>query len=116
MTLQNVLEHVVTIVIAIFGTSGFWAMIERKRSRHDLNKRLLIGLAHDRIVSLSLRYIRRGHIFQDEYENLHDFLFKPYIEMGGNGTAARLMIEVDKLPIKPFTDSYIFKESENVSK
>ena len=47
-----------------------------------------------------MKCIERGFIYQDEYENLNDYLFKPYSKMGGNGSAAKVMIEVEKLPIK----------------
>ena len=52
---------------------------------------MLIGLAHDRIIYLGMSYIERGWITQDEYENLHDYLYKPYEEMGGNGSAKKVM-------------------------
>ena len=37
----------------------------------------------------------------DEYDNLKNYLYEPYKKLGGNGTAERVMDEVDKLPIKP---------------
>lgn len=61
---------------------------------------MLIGLGHDRIINLGMSYIERGWITQDEYENLYVYLYKPYQEMGGNGSAKRVMEEVARLPIK----------------
>ena len=46
-----------------------------------------------------MQYVERGWITQDEYENLHDYLFIPYSEAGGNGSAAKVMKDVDNLPI-----------------
>lgn len=43
-------------------------------------------------------YINRGYITPDEYENLYDYLYKPYEKLGGNGSAKRLMNKVEKLP------------------
>jgi hypothetical protein len=60
---------------------------------------MLVGLAHDRIMCLGMKYIDRGWITQDEYENLYEYLYKPYEKMGGNGSAKRVMMEVNKLPI-----------------
>lgn len=57
------------------------------------------GLAHDRIVHLGMAYVERGYITQDEYENLRVYLYEPYEKMGGNGSARRVMLEVDKLPV-----------------
>ena len=36
--------------------------------------KMLIGLAHDRIIYLGMAYIERGYITQDEYENLYELL------------------------------------------
>ena len=73
----------------------------------------MIGLAHDRIVYLSLKYIHRGWITQEEHENLCVFLFNPYQLMGGNGSALRLMDEINKLPIRTIPLEKILKETKN---
>lgn len=64
---------------------------------------MLIGLAHDRIIYLGMAYIERGYITQDEYENLYEYLYKPYEKLGGNGSAKRIMTEVDQLAIHKST-------------
>jgi hypothetical protein len=64
---------------------------------------MLIGLGHDRIVYLGMHYIERGSISHDEFENLNEYLYKPYSDLGGNGTVKRIMAEVSKLPVtKPY--------------
>ena len=92
-----------TIILAVFASTGFWTLInnviERKSKRKNADTKLLLGLAHDRICYLAETYIKRGNITKDEYENLNDYLFLPYEERGGNGTAAKLMAEVRKLPM-----------------
>jgi len=98
-TTIRLLELAVTSLVAILASSGFWVYLDKKRGTRDLSRRLLIGLAHDRIIYPCMLYIHRGTITQEEYENLAVYLYKPYIDMGGNGTAVRLMAEVDKLPI-----------------
>ena len=50
-------------------------------------------------VSSIWAYVERGYITQDEYENLRVYLYEPYEKMGGNGSARRVMLEVDKLPV-----------------
>lgn len=70
----------------------------------DLQKKQtesLVGLGHDRIIYLGLKYIQRGFITVDEYENLNEFLYKPYHNAGGNGSASRVMQAVNNLPIRP---------------
>ena len=68
-----------------------------------VKSQMLIGLAHDRIIFLGMHYIERGWITQDEYENLYEYLYKPYEKLGGNGSAKRIMTEVNKLPIRKST-------------
>lgn len=95
------LHVVVTIVTSVLASSGFWAFLQKHFDKNDATKRLLIGIGHDRIMYLGLQYIQRGSITADEYENLHDYLYLPYKENGGNGSAARVMSEVERLPITP---------------
>lgn len=97
--METIIQSVVTVVCAVIASSGFWAYIQKKNESKDVKTKMLIGLAHDRIISLGMSYVKRGWITRDEYENLYDYLYKPYAEMGGNGSAKRVMDEVDKLPI-----------------
>ena len=90
----------ITIVCSVLASSGFWAYIQKRSEKNDLRTQMLIGLGHDRIINLGMSYIERGWITQDEYENLYVYLYKPYQEMGGNGSAKRVMEEVARLPIK----------------
>lgn len=97
------LQTLATIVCSVVASSGFWTYIQKKHDKNDVKSRMLIGLAHDRIIFLGMTYIERGWITQDEYENLHDYLYIPYKKMGGNGSAERIMQEVDRLPIHKST-------------
>lgn len=56
--------------------------------------------------NLGMVYVERGWISQDEYENLYEYLYKPYEKLGGNGSAKRIMMEVNKLPIHKSTYTY----------
>lgn len=93
------LQMVATIVCSVVASSGFWAYIQKKNENKDAKSQMLIGLAHDRIMQLGVQYIERGWITSDEYENLYEYLYKPYEKMGGNGSAKRVMSEVNKLPM-----------------
>lgn len=93
------LQAILTIVGAVIASSGFWAYLEKRNKNKSATSRMLLGLAHDRIISLGMKYIDRGWITQDEYENLYEYLYKPYEEMGGNGSAKRIMTEVNRLPL-----------------
>ena len=103
MEIEPWFQMIVTIVCSVLASSGFWAFIQKKNENKDVKSQMLIGLAHDRIIFLGMAYIERGWINQDEYENLYDYLYKPYKKMGGNGSAERVMVEVNKLPIHKST-------------
>lgn len=97
---MKLVEMLLTVLCAVLASSGFWALIQKISDRKDVKSRVLIGLGHDRIVYLGMQYIKRGWITKDEYENLNDYLYKPYKDMGGNGSAERVMQEVNKLEIR----------------
>lgn len=67
--------------------------------KKDVKTQMLIGLGHDRIMYLGKSYIDRGYITSTEYENLVDYLYRPYELMGGNGSAKRIIEEVKHLPL-----------------
>ena len=89
----------VPLVAAVLTSSGLWAVVARRADKGDAQRKMLVGLAHDRIVHLGMGYVDRGYITQDEYENLNDYLYAPYEKMGGNGSAKRVMEEVRRLPM-----------------
>ena len=94
--MDPIIQTLVTILCSIIASSGLWAYISKKADKKDVRTQMLIGLAHDRILSLGMQYLERGDwITRDEYENLHDYLYIPYEKMGGNGSAHRVMLEVD---------------------
>lgn len=97
--MSNLLQMAVTVVCSVLASSGFWAWMMARRDKKDAKTLMILGLGHDRIITLAMKYIERGWITQDEYEDLNKYLYLPYQDMGGNGTAERLMAEVKKLPI-----------------
>jgi hypothetical protein len=109
-TLLEAIQILLPVIISLIASSGFWLFIGNKKERKYLQTELLLGLAHDRILSLGMFYIERGWITQDEYENLNVYLYKAYESLGGNGSAKRIMVEVDKLPIRK--NDFIHKENK----
>ena len=93
-------EVLLPIVLAMLASNGLWALVGKRRDKNDVERNMLVGLAHDRIIHLGMVYVTRGYITQDVYENLNDYLYQPYEKVGGNGSAKRVMEEVRKLPIK----------------
>ena len=98
--MTEILQAIITVLCSVIASSSFWLFVEKKANKKDLTSKMLIGLAHERIVTLGMEYIKRGSITKDEYEDLRDYLYKPYEALGGNGSAKRIMLEVDKLEIK----------------
>jgi hypothetical protein len=113
----DILELILTFIATIAASSGIWIFLDKRNDRKDKDdkekqtqNKLLLGLAHDRILYLGGVYIDRHWITQDEFENLHDYLYQPYLDMGGNGAAKRIMEEVQKLPIS--TTRYVKPECD----
>ena len=104
MAMVSASTLIMSIVAAIFASTGFWAfltyLIQRKDTKDSAEAQMLKGLGHDRICYLGETYVARGYITKDEYENLHDYLFLSYKKLGGNGTAEKVMKEVEKLPLE----------------
>ena len=95
----SIWELIVAVIVAALGSTGLWSFIANRNKKDTAERKLLVGLAHDRIIFLGTRYIERGYITMDEYENLNEYLFRPYSDAGGNGSAKRVMEEVRKLPL-----------------
>jgi hypothetical protein len=103
-------QLVTAIVVSVFASSGFWMWVMKKTDKRCAADEMLLGLGHDRISYLCLKYLHRGWITPDELENLNDYLYVPYTKMKGNGTAKKYMEDVFKLKIRPA--SYIHQDPD----
>lgn len=100
--LNTIIQTLLTIICSVLASSGVWAVVLKLMDKKDVKTQMLIGLGHDRIMALGTMYIERGNwITTEEYENLVDYLYKPYEAMGGNGSAKRLVEEIKKMDMKP---------------
>ena len=109
------MDSAVAIITAIFASGGLWSLIQaivtlraKKKGEKEADSckagKLLLGLAYDRICQSGEYYIKRGWITLDEREDFRKYLFEPYHDYGGDGTAEHIMEEMDKLPIGPPTE------------
>ena len=96
----DLLEMVITVVCSVIASSGFWTFLSKRRDNNNAEAKMLLGLGHVKIIETCEKYIVRGYIRQDEYDSLYNYLYLPYKELGGNGTAERMINEVKKLPIR----------------
>lgn len=99
--INPLVDMLIAIVASVFASGGFWAYLQKKGDRKSATSRLLLGMAHDRIVYVGKTYIHRGYLTLDEYEDFMKYLYEPYSEFGGNGLAERIVEEVKRLPVVP---------------
>lgn len=122
-------QYIITIIVAIIGSNGLWSclqaffarrrekkkgkkpdiaammqkqneIIEKQNDTVERQKDMILGLGHDRIVFLGSKYLEQGYITKEQYEDLNEYLYQPYLKLGGNGTAKKVMSEVEKLPMR----------------
>ena len=87
-------------VTALLGGSGIWAWAKAMGDRKNSEDRLLLQVAKNQLVYHGRKYLKRGYITMDEYEE-YESEFKVYESLGGNGLARRVFKQVDDLPILP---------------
>lgn len=95
------IQLIVTALVSVLASSGFWAYLSKKHTDDSAQTKLLRGLAHDRILQGGRYFLGRGWMTHDDYENLYDYLYIPYKELGGNGTATRILDRLKELPDHP---------------
>lgn len=97
--MDRYLELLITVMLAVLGSNGLWAYIQSRNTRRTAKDRMLLGLGHAEIFRTAEKYIERDGITTDELEDLEKYLYKPYKEMGGNGTAETIMHKCHSLQI-----------------
>lgn len=90
-------QLITTIVLAIFGSTGFWSWLTNRQKSKSAEAKLLTGIAYSKIVDQCERHIARGEITTREFNELEHYLYEPYHAMGGNGTVDKLMAQVRAL-------------------
>lgn len=98
--MQDPWSIIITIVVTLFASSGFWTFIMSVRTKNTAERQMILGIGYKCICDEASRHIEKGWISRQEYADLHKYLYKPYRALDGDGTCERLMKEVDNLPIK----------------
>ena len=89
------MQTITTAVVSALTSSGFVSLVlyflqrrdkkkEKEESMESATSKMLLGLGHDRILSITDRLVKRGSITLKEKRNL-EYLWKPYNDLGGNG-------------------------------
>lgn len=99
--MQIWIQMLITLFASVMASGGFWAFLQGRHDQKDSRTKVILGLGYDRIIALGMKYIERGWITQDEYENLERYIYRPYNELRpDDGSVRKIMQEVDRLPIK----------------
>lgn len=94
------IEFIATIFGTVLASNGLWAWLSIRNEKKDHKTQMLVGLGHDRIMALGMKYLERGDwITESELENLVDCLFKPYEALGGNGSAKKVVDDCKELRV-----------------
>ena len=97
--MDRYIEILITVMLAVLGSNGLWAYIQSRSTKKTAKDRMILGLGHAEIFRTAEKYIERDGVTTDELEDLEKYLYKPYKEMGGNGTAETIMHKCHSLQI-----------------
>lgn len=94
-------QVVITLVIAVIGSTGMWSLFSAVITRHTEKKsatsKALKALLADKLQWACSKALKDGYIRIDDYKNV-EVLFDAYTELNGNGFIKHLKEEVDNLP------------------
>ena len=97
-------EVIISIVISVIASSGFWAFLQytlqARRDRKSVERSALLALLHDRLYSEMSNLMDQQQISKGIYENLV-YLYNPYIKLGGDGTCEKMFADISKKELKP---------------
>lgn len=95
------LEALVSIMVALVASQGFWALIlykiQKRDEMKDIRTRADLAILHDLVYKYTRKAINRGYTTFYEFDNT-TMLYDIYSEYGGNGTGEQLYEEFCKLP------------------
>lgn len=99
MMLPPELEILLAVFTSVLASSGLWAWVQRRSEKKSAVTKMVMGLAHERIVTAGTKFIRRGNISHEEYDDFVTYLYQPYEDLGGNGLAQKIAKQVETLPL-----------------
>lgn len=119
MNLEFAITGAISLIVGVFGSTGFWTYFNARREKNsevykkmdeienkvdgyiEKMQRVIMGQTYVNIVRTCEYWIQRGWVEQDDIRDLEHYMYDPYREWGGNGTAERLFKRVCELPNKP---------------
>lgn len=100
MDLTKIAEFTNPLITTVLSGPGIWAWAKTLTQRNDSEDKLLLQVAKNQLVAQGRKYLNRGYIMMDEYEE-YESEYKVYSDLGGNGLARRIFEQVDDLPMMP---------------
>ena len=97
--MQTWFPVLITALVSILASSGFWAWLQSRDTTRTATSKLLMGLSYDKIVTLGLQYIEQGSITRDEMEDFREYL-TAYKALGDNAVVDRIAGDVMQLPLR----------------
>ena len=98
------IDMIHAIALAVFASTGFWSFLNvvysKKTEKKSVERRALLGLLHEQLISKCEFFLGQGWISFQEYEDLRKYIFEPYQSLGGNGTGEAMFNKVTNLPNK----------------
>lgn len=93
-------QTLVTIVVALIGSSGVWGIFTMLIQKKNTSTMLLLRVTQHVLIMESHRLLEQGYMTSDEYRNITKGLYEPYKILGGNGLAEKMLNDIAKLPIR----------------
>lgn len=92
-------EIIAAIVIAVFGSTGFWAVVQqiindRQRKKRgtekedDSVKKAVLAILHHDLRKICDEVIEQQYITEAQYEDII-YMAGPYSDLGGDGTVEK---------------------------
>lgn len=100
MDLTKIVELSNPLVTTVLSGPGIWAWAKTRTTRNKSEDMLLLQVAKNQLVSQGRKYLKRGYVTMDEYEE-YEAEYHVYSGLGGNGLARRIFEQVDDLPMMP---------------
>ena len=71
--MSQYIQMFITILTSLIASTGFWTFLYKIKNNNNKENAMLIGLGHDRIISLCMEYLKRCYIYEGEYDNLYNY-------------------------------------------
>lgn len=100
MDITKIAEFTNPLITTVLSGPGIWAWAKTRTQRNKSEDALLLQVAKNQLVTQGRKYLKRGYITMDEYEE-YESEYQVYCELGGNGLARRIFEQLDDLPMMP---------------